>query len=95
MADTTLSYQQTREHGTAIFQAVLRADPDAIYAMIPALRDYIPNGTLGTLVERREAVQLVLNFHWKQVLGHAHDGHTMKHYYETPQDVLDLEEPPA
>ena len=71
----------------------LRADPDAIYAMLPALEDYVPNGTLGTVPERREAARLLLNFHWKQVLGQPHDGHQMKHHYQAPQDVPDLEEP--
>lgn len=95
MAETSLSQAQIHEHGMAIFKTVLRADPDSIYAMIPALEDYVPNGTVGTIAQRREAVRLLLNFHWKQVRGHPYNGHDMKHHYQAPQDVPDLEEPAA
>ena len=46
MSETFLSYKQTREHGTAIFQAVLRADPDSIYVMHSVLEAYAVAGTL-------------------------------------------------
>lgn len=95
MAETTLSKQQVLEHSQAIFKAVLHAVPDSIYPMVPALEDYVPTGTLGTAAQRREAVRLLLNFHWKQVLGHPYGGHDMKHHYMAPQDIPDLEEPSA
>jgi hypothetical protein len=95
MAETSLTHQETLEHGAAIFKHVLRDLPEIIHTMHPALEDYVVTGTLGTLAERREAVRLVFNFHWKQVLGNVYQGHTMKHYYQANQDVPDLEEPPA
>ena len=95
MAETTLTSQQVLEHSQAIFKTVLRTEPDSIHPMIPALEAYVTDGTLGTVAQRREAVRLLLNFHWKQVLGHPHSGHHMKHFYEAPQDVPDLEEPSA
>jgi isopentenyldiphosphate isomerase len=95
VATTSLTHAEILEHGFAIFKTVLREDPEAIHAMHDAFETYTVSGTVGTLAERREAVRLVFNFHWKQVLGHPHQGHSMKHYYASPTDVPDLEEPPA
>jgi hypothetical protein len=93
VATTTLTPAQIQAHGMAMFKAVLLVDPDSIVAMLPILEDYPVRGTIGTIAERREAVRLLLNYHWKQCLGNPYEGHTMKHYYQALQDVPDLEEP--
>jgi hypothetical protein len=95
MAETTLTHQETLEHASAIFKHVLRDLPEIIHTMHAALEDYVVTGTLGTVAQRREAVRLVFNFHWKKALGNVHHGHNMKHYYQANQDVPDLEEPVA
>jgi hypothetical protein len=95
MPQTYLTHQQLLEHGQAIFKMVLQTLPDLIHEMHPALEAYVVQGTLETPANRREAVRLVFNFHWKKVLGNVHNGHDMKHYYEANQDVPDLEEPVA
>jgi hypothetical protein len=93
VATTTLTSAQIQEHGLAMFKAVLLVDPDSIVVMLPILEDYPTRGTIGTIGERRDAVRLLLNYHWKQCLHHPYEGHTMKHYYQALQDVPDLEEP--
>lgn len=93
MAETTLTPAQVQEHSMAMFKAILLVTPELITPMIPTLQDYPVRGTVGTMAERRDAVRLLLNYHWKQCLKQPYEGHTMKHYYEALQDVPDLEEP--
>ena len=95
MAQTSLSRPEILEHGMAIFKTVLREIPGIIHDMHPALEAYVVGGDVGSLAERREAVRLVFNYDWKVVQGKPYNGHAMKHAYQAPQDVPDLEEPPA
>jgi hypothetical protein len=67
------------EHFRNALARALSNNTDIIPLMVPGFADYIINGSRGIQADRREAVRIMLNLIWQNILGRPFNGHQMKH----------------
>lgn len=75
--------------------------PEAMLLLLPGMIEYVKEGgTAGIRADRRDAVRMLLNVYWQQVLGRPYDGHAMRHAmiearvaYADTEDIPNVAEP--